>query len=127
MTPAYRRLRAVISATRSIRCCRAEEAIRFYASIFENAEIGAIDRYRAGEEPDREGTIRYAGFSLEGMLFAAMDSAYDHGFSFNEAVSFLGDLMSSGDPGKTQRVTEAFLKMKKFDIAELRMAFEGEI
>ena len=149
-------------------CGRAEEAIRFYASVFENAEMGTIDRYRAGEEPDREGTIRYAGFSLEGMLFAAMDSAYDHGFSFNEAVSFvvsctsqqeidyywnilsyvpeaeqcgwlkdrfgvswqivptaLGDLMSSGDPGKTQRVTEAFLKMKKFDIAELRRAFEG--
>ena len=46
------------------------------------------------------------------------------GVSWQIVPSVLGDLMSSGDPVKTKRVTEAFLRMKKFDIAELRKAFE---
>jgi len=149
-------------------CGKTEEAILYYTSVFRNAGAGVMDRYGAGEEPDREGTVRYAGFSLEGMLFAAMDSAYDHKFTFNEAISFvvscesqgeidyfwdklsfvpeaeqcgwlkdrfgvswqivpaaMEDMMASGDPAAMQRVTEAFLKMKKFDIAELVRAFEG--
>lgn len=149
-------------------CGKAEEAIRYYASVFRKAEVGMIDRYGAGEEPDKEGTVRYAGFSLEGSLFAAMDSAYDHAYTFNEAISFvvscesqeeidyfwdklsyvpeaeqcgwlkdrfgvswqivpavMEDMMASGDSAAMQRVTEAFLKMKKFDVAELMKAFEG--
>lgn len=149
-------------------CGKAEEAVRFYASVFKDSEIAEMNRYGAGEEPDREGTIRYAGFSLEGMLFAAMDSAYPHAFTFNEAISFvvscesqeeidyfweklsfvpeseqcgwlkdkfgvswqivpavMNEMMSSGNPAALQRVTQAFLQMKKFDIAALRKAFEG--
>jgi predicted 3-demethylubiquinone-9 3-methyltransferase (glyoxalase superfamily) len=34
--------------------------------------------------------------------------------------------MLSGDRASAQRVTKAFLQMKKFDIAALRRAFEGE-
>jgi len=70
-------------------CGKAEEAIKLYTSLFEKAGIGAILRYGKGEEPDKEGTIRHAGFTLEGQEFAAMDSAYDHHFTFNEAISFL--------------------------------------
>jgi len=149
-------------------CGKAEEAIRFYASVFRNTKVGEMDRYGAGEEPDTEGTVRYAGFSLESMLFAAMDSAYDHDFSFNEAISFvvscesqeeidyfwdklsyvpeaeqcgwlkdrfgvswqivpavMEEMMASGDSAAMQRVTEAFLRMKKFDIAALVKACEG--
>lgn len=37
----------------------------------------------------------------------------------------LDELMGSGDEEKVARVTQAFLKMKKFDIAELKKAYEG--
>ena len=68
---------------------RAEEAINFYASVFHDAEVGDILRYSRDEEPDREGTIKHAAFRLEGMQFAAMDSARVHGFAFNEAISLI--------------------------------------
>jgi len=38
----------------------------------------------------------------------------------------MDEMMGSGDKGKIARVTEAFLKMKKFDIAELNKAYEGK-
>lgn len=68
---------------------KAEEAIRFYTGIFENSKVGNIARYGAGREPDKEGTVMYADFNLLGQKFAAMDSAHDHAFSFNEAISFV--------------------------------------
>jgi len=68
---------------------RAEDAINFYASVFHDAEVGDILRYSRDEEPDREGTIKHAAFRLEGMQFAAMDSARVHGFAFNEAISLI--------------------------------------
>jgi predicted 3-demethylubiquinone-9 3-methyltransferase (glyoxalase superfamily) len=39
--------------------------------------------------PDREGMVMFTDFKLEGQWFAAMDSAREHGFKFNEAVSFI--------------------------------------
>jgi predicted 3-demethylubiquinone-9 3-methyltransferase (glyoxalase superfamily) len=70
-------------------CGKAEEAINFYASVFDNAKVGDILRYREGEEPDNEGTIKHAAFTLEGQEFAAMDSAHKHNFTFNEAISLM--------------------------------------
>ncbi|MHB9029330.1 MAG: VOC family protein [Candidatus Latescibacterota bacterium] len=148
---------------------KAEEAIEFYTSVFKNATIDSISRYGKGEEPDKEGTVKHGVFTLENQGFAAMDSAYRHDFTFNEAISFLVEcetqeeidyywekLTSDGgqesvcgwlkdkfgvswqvapviladmlqDPAKekVERVTNAFLKMKKFDIAKLKTAFEG--
>jgi predicted 3-demethylubiquinone-9 3-methyltransferase (glyoxalase superfamily) len=46
-------------------------------------------RYGGGDEPDAEGSVRYAAFTLNGMHFAAMDSARAHDFTFNEAISLL--------------------------------------
>jgi predicted 3-demethylubiquinone-9 3-methyltransferase (glyoxalase superfamily) len=150
-------------------CGKAEEAINFYVSVFRDAKIGDSMRYGAGEEPDKEGTIKHAAFTLEGQEFAAMDSAHDHKFAFSEAVSFIvrcdnqeevdyfweklsavpaseqcgwlkdryglswqivpadmDEMMTKGSPEQMKRVTEAFLKMKKFDIAKLREAYEQE-
>lgn len=70
------------------RCGRAEEAITFYTSVFENSEVGGIARYGPDQQPDQEGTVMFADFTLEGQQFAAMDSAQPHEFSFNEAISF---------------------------------------
>jgi predicted 3-demethylubiquinone-9 3-methyltransferase (glyoxalase superfamily) len=147
-------------------CGRAEEAINFYRSVFENTKVDHIMRYGNGEEPEKEGTVKHADFTLEGQQFAAMDSARAHNFSFNEAISFivpcrtqdeidrywgklsahpnaeqcgwlkdkfglswqvvptvLNELLSDADPNRTARVTQAFLKMKKFDIAKLEEAY----
>lgn len=68
---------------------KAEEAIRYYASVFRHARVGDILRYGKGEEPDKEGTVKHASFTLEGQDFAAMDSAREHDFAFNEAISFM--------------------------------------
>lgn len=70
-------------------CGKAEEAIYFYASIFPHASAQVLMRYAAGEEPDQEGTVKYAQFTLDGQEFGAMDSAHMHDFTFNEAVSFI--------------------------------------
>ncbi len=70
-------------------CGRAEEAIRFYASVFEGSSVGTIDRYGPGMDPDKPEFVKHASFSLSSQAFAAMDSAYEHGFTFTEAISFM--------------------------------------
>lgn len=68
---------------------KAEDAMRFYASVFKSPAPAIMSRYGAGDAPDREGTVRFATFTIRGDEFAAMDSAHPHGFTFNEAISFL--------------------------------------
>ncbi len=70
-------------------CGKTEEAVNFYASVFHDAKVGDILRYGKGMEPDREGSVQHVAFTLDGQDFAAMDSAHQHGFSFNEAISFV--------------------------------------
>lgn len=70
-------------------CGKAEEAQEFYVSVFGNARRGEVMRYPADMEPEREGTLMYSEFMLEGQWFAAMDSAQEHKFAFNEAISFM--------------------------------------
>ena len=148
---------------------KAEEAINFYSSVFGNARVGDILRYSKGEEPDKEGAVKHASFMLEDQEFAAMDSAREHNFAFNEAVSFMvhcntqkeidyyweklsaypeaeqcgwlkdkyglswqivpnimDEMMKDNDEKKINRVTEAFLQMKKLDIAKLKEAYGSE-
>lgn len=68
---------------------RAEEAINYYVSAFKDSKVGSMNRYPAGMEPDKEGTVMFADFQLAGQWFAAMDSAHTHDFAFNEAISLL--------------------------------------
>lgn len=149
-------------------CGRAEEASDLYLSLFPDSRRGAIARHPAGMAPEREGTIMFTDFQLAGQWFAAMDSAGDHRFRFNEAVSLMvrcadqgeidhywsklsavpeaeqcgwlkdkygvswqivpaamDDMMRDGDPERLDRVTRAFLAMKKFDLAALQRAYQG--
>jgi predicted 3-demethylubiquinone-9 3-methyltransferase (glyoxalase superfamily) len=148
-------------------CGKAEEAIRFYTSLFKDSKVDFILRYGEESLPDKPDTIQHAQFTLENQGFAAMDSAYEHGFTFNEAISFvvncdsqeeldyyweklsavpeaeqcgwlkdkyglswqitpsiMNDMMKTADSKKLAQVTEAFLNMKKFDIAKLLEAYE---
>ena len=63
---------------------RAEEAIKFYTSIFKNSKLESVYKY-----PDNEKAVMYSDISLEGNLIAAMDGPGEHGFQFNEAISFV--------------------------------------
>ncbi len=48
------------------------------------------------------------------------------GVSWQIVPTAMEEMMKSGDQEKINRVTQAFLKMKKFDIAELEKAAEGK-
>ncbi len=66
----------------------AEEAINFYTRIFADSKIVSISRYQAGE-PDVEGTIKHAQFTLNGQFFVALDSSAPHQFKVDEGVSLV--------------------------------------
>jgi predicted 3-demethylubiquinone-9 3-methyltransferase (glyoxalase superfamily) len=70
-------------------CGKAEEAIGFYTSVFKSPNPQVLARYGKDEEPDREGTVKYAHYFLNGLEFAAMESARMHNFGFNEGVSLI--------------------------------------
>ena len=52
---------------------KAEEAMNFYISLFENAQIKNISRY-AGEIPGKDGFVKHAMFSIDGQEFMCIDS-----------------------------------------------------
>jgi predicted 3-demethylubiquinone-9 3-methyltransferase (glyoxalase superfamily) len=147
-------------------CGKAEEAINFYLSVFKDSKRGVTACYPKDMEPDREGTLMFADFMLENQWFTAMDSAREHPFAFNEAISLmvfcdsqeeidyyweklsavpeaercgwlkdkygvswqvsstiLAEMMKNGSQEQIDRVTQAFLPMKKFDIAKLKEAY----
>jgi predicted 3-demethylubiquinone-9 3-methyltransferase (glyoxalase superfamily) len=150
-------------------CGKAEEAVNFWTSTFRQSKVDSILHYGKGEQPDKEGTLKYAAFSLYGQAFGAMDSAHEHQFMFNEAISFIvncdtqeeidyywerlsavpeaeqcgwlkdkygvswqvvpvgmGKMLGGNDREKIDRVTQAFLIMKKIDLAKLQEAYEGK-
>lgn len=67
-------------------CGKAEEAVRFYTSLFDNSQVVNIDYYGA-EEHEPEGTVRLARFSLNGTGFMASESSLMHKFTFTPAIS----------------------------------------
>lgn len=143
-------------------CGKAEEAVRYYAEVFENSEIGMISRYAEGEAASSKAKVNYAAFKLDGVAFSAMDNGYDVDYTFNDAFSLIvncrdqkeidyfweklsavpeaencgwckdefgvswqvvpsnwEEILFGGSEEQVQRVTEAFLKMKKFDLEAL--------
>lgn len=65
---------------------KAEDAMNFYVSIFENSKIGRIVRYgEAGPGP--KGTVMTASFVLEGQGFVALNGG-PH-YTFSPAISFV--------------------------------------
>ncbi len=65
---------------------QAEEAIRFYTSLFDNSQVEFIQRY-GPDYPGPEGQVVHARFTLNGQPFLAMDSAVEHSFTFTPAIS----------------------------------------
>jgi predicted 3-demethylubiquinone-9 3-methyltransferase (glyoxalase superfamily) len=68
---------------------QAEEAARFYTTIFENSQIVSMTRYgEAGREIHGKpaGTVMTVAFELDGQAFTALNGGPV--FTFNAAISF---------------------------------------
>ncbi|ESJ04677.1 3-demethylubiquinone-9 3-methyltransferase [Cupriavidus sp. HPC(L)] len=70
-------------------CGKAEAAGEFWREIFPGSQAGQLVRYGPGMEPNPAGTVMFSDFRLGNTWMAAMDSGFPHGFSFNEAISFM--------------------------------------
>lgn len=67
---------------------KAEEALRFYTSLFADSGIEHLELYGPGESGEKEGAVKHARFRLHGQEFMAMDSGLAHAFTFTPATSF---------------------------------------
>ena len=141
---------------------QAEEAAKFYTSVFKDSKIENVSRYsKEGFEIHgrKEGTTMTVGFRIKGQSFTALNGGPL--FKFNEAISlqifcetqaeidYYWDKLTDGgeegqcgwlkdkygiswqviptilnellsNPAKADKVTKAFLQMKKFYIESLK-------
>ena len=149
----------------------AEDAAKFYVSIFENSKMGTVSYYSSeGQETHgkKAGSVMVAEFEINGQKFTALNGGPQ--FKIDEAISFqvqcesqkeidyfsakliegggsqgpcgwvkdkyglswqvfpaaLIRMLSDPDRKKADRVTNAFLQMKKFDLATIERAYAGE-
>jgi predicted 3-demethylubiquinone-9 3-methyltransferase (glyoxalase superfamily) len=65
---------------------QAEEAMKYYVSVFKNSEAGTVTRY-GDAGPGPKGSVMTASFELEGQQFTALNGG-PH-FNFTEAISFV--------------------------------------
>jgi len=145
----------------------ADEAARFYASIFPDSRVDRVTTLASETPSGPAGSVKVVELTLFGQRFQAM-TAGPHD-EFNDAMSLvvecddqaeldrywnallegggrpvacgwlidrfgvrwqivpamLGEWMNDKDPARAKRVSDAFLKMVKFDIAALERAYRG--
>lgn len=149
---------------------QAEEAAKFYTSIFKDGKIGKIQRYgKEGFEFHQrpEGSVMTIDFEANGQKFVGLNGGPI--FKFNESISLIivcdtqkdidyywekltsqggqevqcgwlkdkfgvswqvvpsmfQELMSGQNKEGASRAMQAMFKMKKFDIATLKQAYQG--
>ena len=68
-------------------CGKAEEAIKFYVSLFKNSEIKHIQHWQKDEPGGKEGLIKQATFTLDGIEYMASENTVEHGFNFTPSMS----------------------------------------
>ena len=150
---------------------QAEDAARYYCSVFRNSKLGKISRFpNAGQDVHGKpaGSVMTVEFELDGQPFVALNGGPQ--FKFDEAVSFqiycdtqadidhywskltagggqegpcgwlkdkfglswqvvpsrIPQMMSDADTEKSARVMNAFMKMKKLDLATIERAYAGQ-
>ena len=97
---------------------RAEEAVEFYTSIFDNSRITSTRRY-GDAGPGPKGSLLTATFELEGQEFMALNGGssfeFSHGISLfvgcetQEEVDDLWERLSEGgEPGPCGWLTDKF-------------------
>ena len=145
----------------------AEEAARFYASIFPDSRVDRVTALQSDTPSGPPGSVKVVDFTLFGQRFQAMTAGPHH--DFNDAISMVvlcddqaeldkywnallsgggkeqacgwlidryglrwqivpsgfDAMMSDPDPARSKRVTDAMLRMVKFDIAALEKAYRS--
>ena len=87
---------------------QAEEAVKFYTSIFKNSKIGKPTRYdKAGEKASGQpaGSVMTVAFQIEGQEFVALNGG-PH-FKFTEAISFVVNCKTQAEVDKFWRKLSA--------------------
>jgi predicted 3-demethylubiquinone-9 3-methyltransferase (glyoxalase superfamily) len=74
----------------------AEEAMNFYVSLFPDAKVLKVTRYRANETSP-EGSIKKASFSIGGQTVLCTDSVVKHNFTFTPAFSLFVECDSDSE------------------------------
>lgn len=69
---------------------QAEEAIRFYVSLFNDSDILEIMH-------NEDGSVLQAVFTIQGQTFMAIDSTVEHEFAFTPSVSLYVTCESDGE------------------------------
>ena len=77
----------------------AEEAMTFYMSVFDDAEIISIMRYGA-DGPGEDGSVQQATFSIAGERFMCIDSPMKHEFTFTPSISLFVQCESEEELGR---------------------------
>ena len=145
----------------------AEEAARFYASIFPDSRVERVTSLMSESPSGPPGSVKVVDFTLFGQHFQAMTAGPHH--DFNDAISLtvlcedqaeidrywkgllqgggkeqacgwlidryglrwqivprvMEEMMQDPDPKRSRKVTDAMLKMVKFDIAALEKAYRS--
>lgn len=145
----------------------AEEAARFYASVFPDSRVDRVTPLMAESPSGPPGSVKVVDFTLFGQRFQAISAGPHH--EFNDAISMvvlcddqaeldrywnallegggqpqacgwiidrfgvrwqivpavLDEMMRDATSARTKKVTEAFLKMVKLDIAALEEAYRS--
>ena len=73
---------------------KAEEAMRFYVSIFKNSKVGSITRY-GDAGPGPKGTVMVVTFQLDGQEFIALNGGPQ--FTFSPAISLVVNCETQGE------------------------------
>jgi len=68
---------------------QAEEAVKFYVSVFKNSKIKQITHYTGEELAERKGQVMTVTFMLDGEEFVALNGGPQ--FKLTEAISFVID------------------------------------
>jgi len=71
----------------------AEEAMRFYVSVFPDSKVLEISRYGKAA-PGAEGTISRARFTVAGQTLLCSDTTVKHAFTFSPATSLFVECKS---------------------------------
>ena len=84
---------------------RAEEAARFYTSVFPDSRIDGVTRSPSDVPSGRKGDVLTVAFTLSGQRFVALNGGPE--FTFNEAISFV---IECADQPEVDRYWEALVE-----------------
>lgn len=68
---------------------KAGAAVNYYTGLFPSSSVNGILLYQENEGEQLAGKVKHSQFILDNKVFMAMDGAGNHGFAFNEAISFV--------------------------------------